>query len=111
MRRSPLPEVGPDIDGCDARSAIRLCGEWPAALDRLRGQDFEVAALTTDNAAVPIDCYRAKKPRVALLAGAEGPGLSASALAHADVQVTIPMTGRVDSLNVATAVAALPCTM
>jgi len=80
-------------------------GEWPAALDRLRGQDFEVAALTTDNAAVPIDRYRPKKPRVALLAGAEGPGLSDSAFAHADVHVTIPMTGRVDSLNVATAVA------
>jgi tRNA G18 (ribose-2'-O)-methylase SpoU len=80
-------------------------GEWPAALDRLRDQDFEVAALTTDNAAVPIDQYRPKKARVALLAGAVGPGLSDSALARADVHVTIPMPGRVDSLNVATAVA------
>jgi tRNA G18 (ribose-2'-O)-methylase SpoU len=43
--------------------------------------------------------------RVALLLGAEGPGLSAAALAAADVRVRIPMSGGVDSLNVATAAA------
>ena len=80
-------------------------GEWPSALDRLRDRDFEVVALTTDNAALPLDRYQPQKPRAALLAGAEGEGLSDAALAHADVHVTIPMTGRVDSLNVATAVA------
>ena len=42
---------------------------------------------------------------VALLLGAEGPGLSAGALAGADVVVSIPMADGVDSLNVATAAA------
>ena len=42
---------------------------------------------------------------VALLVGAEGPGLSAAALAAADEVVTIPMAPGVDSLNVATAAA------
>jgi len=42
---------------------------------------------------------------VALLLGAEGPGLSDAALAGADVAVTIPMANGVDSLNVATAAA------
>jgi tRNA G18 (ribose-2'-O)-methylase SpoU len=37
--------------------------------------------------------------------GAEGPGLSGTALAAADVRVRIPMAGAVDSLNVATAAA------
>ena len=41
----------------------------------------------------------------ALLLGAEGPGLSAEALERADVRVRIPMSGDVDSLNVATAAA------
>ncbi|HZU92400.1 MAG TPA: TrmH family RNA methyltransferase, partial [Microbacterium sp.] len=43
--------------------------------------------------------------RVALMMGSEGDGLSAAALASADAVVTIPMTGGVDSLNVASAAA------
>ena len=43
--------------------------------------------------------------RVALLLGAEGPGLTAEALAAADLRVRIPMAAGVDSLNVATAAA------
>ena len=43
--------------------------------------------------------------RVALLLGAEGPGLSAEWLAAADARVRIPMRPVADSLNVATAAA------
>ncbi|MCU1352939.1 MAG: rRNA methyltransferase, partial [Acidimicrobiales bacterium] len=42
---------------------------------------------------------------VAVLVGAEGPGLTAAALAAADHRVRIPMAGGVDSVNVATAAA------
>ena len=41
--------------------------------------------------------------RVALLFGAEGPGLSPGTLAAADVRAGIPMRGGVDSLNVGVA--------
>jgi tRNA G18 (ribose-2'-O)-methylase SpoU len=41
----------------------------------------------------------------ALLLGSEGEGLSAAALAAADVAVRIPIVPAVDSLNVATAAA------
>ncbi|MFN2517693.1 MAG: TrmH family RNA methyltransferase, partial [Jatrophihabitantaceae bacterium] len=37
--------------------------------------------------------------------GAEGPGLTAAAMAGADMRVRIPMADGVDSLNVATAAA------
>ena len=40
-----------------------------------------------------------------MLLGAEGPGLTAEALAVADTRVRIPMAAGVDSLNVATAAA------
>jgi tRNA G18 (ribose-2'-O)-methylase SpoU len=40
---------------------------------------------------------------VALLFGAEGPGLSPGTLAAADVRAGIPMRGGVDSLNVGVA--------
>jgi tRNA G18 (ribose-2'-O)-methylase SpoU len=43
--------------------------------------------------------------RIALLVGAEGPGLSPAALAAADQLVSIPMAQGVDSLNVASAAA------
>jgi tRNA G18 (ribose-2'-O)-methylase SpoU len=46
--------------------------------------------------------------KVALLLGSEGPGLSDEALSRVDTQLRIPMSDRVDSLNVA-ATAAIAC--
>jgi tRNA G18 (ribose-2'-O)-methylase SpoU len=40
---------------------------------------------------------------VLLLFGTEGEGLSAAARAAADLEITVPTSGAVDSLNVATA--------
>ena len=77
--------------------------DWPGALDLLRAHGCEVVALTTLPDALPLARLSPRGPRVALLAGAEGEGLTDAALMRADIRVTIPMTGRVDSLNVATA--------
>ncbi len=82
-----------------------LPGPWPASLDLLRAAGLTVAALTPDPAAVPLSSTGLAGSRVALLLGAEGPGLTADALASADVRVRIPMASGVDSLNVATAAA------
>jgi tRNA G18 (ribose-2'-O)-methylase SpoU len=75
---------------------------WPAALTDARAAGFCVAALTPGDDAVPIDRLPLAG-RIALLLGAEGPGLSTGALALADVRVRIPMAPGVDSLNVAAA--------
>lgn len=80
-------------------------GDWPVALDVLTRAGIEIVALTTDSGACALPRFVPQAARLALLAGAEGPGLSHAALARADTRVTIPMTGRVDSLNVATAIA------
>jgi tRNA G18 (ribose-2'-O)-methylase SpoU len=82
-----------------------LPGPWPASLDALRAAGLRVAALTPAADAVPLAAADLGGQRVALLLGAEGPGLSAPALAAADVRVRIPMASGVDSLNVATAAA------
>jgi tRNA G18 (ribose-2'-O)-methylase SpoU len=66
---------------------------------------FRVLALTPQPPAVPLSDVDPALPRAALLVGAEGPGLSAEALAAADLRVRIPMESGVDSLNVATAAA------
>jgi tRNA G18 (ribose-2'-O)-methylase SpoU len=82
-----------------------LPGEWPASLGMLRDAGMRVAALTPAAGAVPLAKADLAGQRVALLLGAEGPGLSDAALAAADVRVRIPMAAGVDSLNVATAAA------
>ncbi|MGE3886342.1 MAG: TrmH family RNA methyltransferase [Vicinamibacterales bacterium] len=78
---------------------------WPGALALLRDAGLKVIALTPETDALPLPRLTLGAKRVALVAGAEGSGLSEAALAAADVRVTIPMSGRVDSLNVSTAVA------
>jgi len=83
-----------------------LDGAWPGALGELRALGFTTLALTPDEHAVPLGRVLAERPaRVALLLGAEGPGLSAAAQAAVDRRVRIPMAAGVDSVNVATAAA------
>lgn len=80
--------------------------DWDAAVADLRAADIRLAALALRDDAVSLDAYAKNRPeRVALMMGSEGEGLSADALASADAIVTIPMTGGVDSLNVAAAAA------
>jgi tRNA G18 (ribose-2'-O)-methylase SpoU len=82
-----------------------LPGAWPSALDQLRAAGLEVVALTPRADAVPLAEAGLAGRRVALLLGAEGPGLTDEALGAADLLVRIPMAAGVDSLNVATAAA------
>jgi len=76
----------------------------PAAIADLRAAGFEVLALTPDAGAEDVGEVAAR-PRQAVVVGAEGPGLTAAALAAVDRRVRIPMAMGVDSLNVATAAA------
>jgi tRNA G18 (ribose-2'-O)-methylase SpoU len=76
---------------------------WPEPVGRLRGQGFRVLALTPAPDAVSLREAVREPGRYAVLLGSEGPGLSAEAMAAADARVRIPMSGGVDSLNVATA--------
>ncbi|MGD0880998.1 MAG: RNA methyltransferase [Acidimicrobiales bacterium] len=90
---------------------------WPAGLGLVRSAGFIIAALAprpASDSGVPVVGLGQLKARmsgpehpagVALLFGAEGPGLTPAALAAADVVVSIPMADGVDSLNVATAAA------
>jgi tRNA G18 (ribose-2'-O)-methylase SpoU len=80
---------------------------WPDRLGALRDSGFTLVALTPDPAADPIDMVAAPLAglRIAVVLGAEGPGLSAPALALADHRARIPMRPGVDSLNVGHAAA------
>jgi tRNA G18 (ribose-2'-O)-methylase SpoU len=67
-------------------------------------EGFEVVALTPAPDAEPITALQ-RTGRVALLLGAEGPGLTDDWLQGADRRIRIPLAPGVDSLNVATAAA------
>lgn len=82
-----------------------LPGQWPGSLGLLRDAGFAVVALTPAADAVPLAHAGLAGRRVALLVGAEGPGLTPEAQQAADLRVRIPMAPGVDSLNVATAAA------
>lgn len=77
---------------------------WPADVATLQVLGLTVAALALADDAVSLDDLAADPPeRLALVVGTEGDGLSRRTLAQADVTVTIPMEGGVDSLNAAAA--------
>ncbi|ATA27794.1 putative tRNA/rRNA methyltransferase [Mycobacterium lepraemurium] len=68
--------------------------DWPTELKTLKEKGFRLLAMTA-----------VRGDRVAVLVGAEGPGLTPAALRLSDVRVRIPMSRGTDSLNVATAAA------
>lgn len=82
---------------------------WPETLAVLAGDGFTLLGLTPDPAGIDIRRWSpGQDERLALVLGTEGEGLSPAALAAVDVWLRIPMTSRVDSLNVAAA-AAVAC--
>lgn len=78
---------------------------WPGALDTLHAAGFETWALSPN---AHDDLWHTPVPdRLALVVGAEGPGLSTGTMELASHRVRIPISAAVDSLNVghATAIA------
>lgn len=87
--RVPLARMA---DARDAMAAARAAGLMLVAAVPAGGMSIYEADLT---------------PPLALLLGGEGPGLPDDVVGAADVQVSIPMAGAVESLNVAVAGALL----
>jgi len=79
---------------------------WPAALSVVTDSGFTLLALTPRPSAESVGAVaqELRGRKVALVVGAEGPGLSAAVLASCR-PVRIPMAPGVDSLNVAAATA------
>jgi len=81
--------------------------DWPADLVTLKERGFRLLAMTPHREAreLPEAMTAVRDERIAVLVGAEGPGLTAAAQRLSDVRVRIPMSRGTDSLNVATAAA------
>jgi tRNA G18 (ribose-2'-O)-methylase SpoU len=81
--------------------------DWPADLVLLKERGFQLLAMTPQGEArsLPEAMAAVRDQPIALLVGAEGPGLTTAALRISDMRVRIPMARGTDSLNVATAAA------
>ncbi|MFR7601087.1 MAG: TrmH family RNA methyltransferase, partial [Oscillospiraceae bacterium] len=79
--------------------------DWPQkGVERLHALGFRTAAMALTDDSVSIDDARlAAEPRLAIVLGTEGDGLSPRTIAACDYTVKIPMAHGVDSLNVAAA--------
>lgn len=109
--------LGPDCTDPLYRKAIRTsmaaalqvpyahATPWPETLRELRAAGVHTIGLTPCPDAPPIrQVIGAAGPRVAIVAGHEGDGLTREAMDACDTLARIPMMSGVDSLNVATAV-------
>jgi tRNA G18 (ribose-2'-O)-methylase SpoU len=93
--------------GAALRVPFAALDDWPDGLQATARMGFTIAALSPSGLQT-LDEFAASIPapaRVALLAGAEGSGLTPAAMAVADATVRIPIDPRSDSLNVVVAVA------
>lgn len=101
-RRAVKTSMGAVLDLPWARS-----DDWDADLSRMAQQGISLLALTPDPEAETLDAALAarRNARVALAVGTEGEGLSAEVLRLSEHRARIPMSGGIDSLNVAAAVA------
>ena len=79
---------------------------WVDSPADLKSLGFTTAAMALKHDSVTLDDpVLARCPRLAIIMGTEGDGLSNSVIADADYTVLIPMSRGVDSLNVASAAA------
>jgi len=83
----------------------RADAEWPGLPAELRAAGFTLVALTPREPSEPLDEFiaRPRPTRLALVIGGEGAGLTPTVEAAADYRVRIPISRRVDSLNLAVA--------
>jgi TrmH RNA methyltransferase len=90
--------------GAEALPFVRL-GRDDNAMAQLRGAGFTLAATVVRGGA---DVFRTALPqRLVYVLGAEGAGMDAQLAATCDLQLSIPGSGAVESLNVAAATAVL----
>ena len=90
--------------GAEAVPFVRL-GRDDNAMAQLRGAGFTLAATVVRGG---VDVFRTALPqRLVYVLGAEGAGMDAQLAATCDLQLSIPGSGAVESLNVAAATAVL----
>ena len=92
--------------GAVLRVPFAQSDDWLTLMPVLRSEGLMSVALTPRQPSEPLDDFaaRAAGERIALIAGAEGDGVTPAIESSADARVRIPIVDAVDSLNVGVAV-------
>lgn len=98
------PGVGKTSSGADQTVNLTVVTNLTQTLERLKKLGFWVVGTTLAKASVAYTKVDYKMPTV-LVMGSEGKGLSRLVEEHCDFKVILPMLGKVESLNVASATA------
>lgn len=77
---------------------------WQRGLADIQEQGYRVVAMTPNTETTLAEAV-AGRGKIAVMVGAEGPGLTEHAMRAADIRAKIPMSPGTDSLNVATSAA------
>jgi TrmH RNA methyltransferase len=93
--------------GAEAVPLVRL-GRSDNSFAQLRGAGFALAATVVEGGRDPF--HTSLPERLVYVLGAEGEGMDRDLASHCDLQLSIPGTGAVESLNVAAATAVLLAT-
>ncbi|MFH2142907.1 MAG: RNA methyltransferase [Bacteroidota bacterium] len=99
------PNVVRSSLGCLFTNQVASCSNQQA-LEWLKANDITLFAAAITKSSVPYHKENYKIPS-AIIMGTEATGLSEFWLKHADKKIIIPMSGKVDSLNVSTSTAIL----
>lgn len=102
----PWGRIGEDAPAsAGAHGNVQRAGGWAkTGIPQLQEAGFKVAALALSDDSVSLDDPAlAAEPKLAVVLGTEGEGLSSATISAADYVVRIPMQHGVDSLNVAAA--------
>lgn len=83
---------------------------WQRSLEGLKEKGFRIVAMTPGEGSVPLweamtDEHGEPVDKIAIVVGAEGPGMTEHAMRACDLRARIPMAPGTDSLNVATSAA------
>lgn len=97
------PTVAKAAAGAVERVSMAIVAGMPAALARAKELGCWVVGLAGDGEQSLFDGLAVADEALVLVVGAEGGGLSRLARARCDLVVSIPMRGRLPSLNVSTA--------
>jgi tRNA (guanosine-2'-O-)-methyltransferase len=99
----PMPLNDAITTRADKWLSIRFHGSTEACLEGLKREGYTVAVTHLGPDAIPYTSLDYTRP-MAVVFGGEKDGISAAALAAADIRIKIPMFGMVQSLNLSVSV-------
>jgi len=76
-----------------------------ACINKLKSQGYRIVATTPHTNDVDLEAFDLSKGKIALMFGSELPGLTETALEHADEFLKIPMYGFTESFNISVSAA------